>query len=175
MGPFADWLQVDLVQGDSTKVSERQQIVHPFHDSHRVAPSPSSALIGSGTSISSLSLCLRDDNGFQYCQSLDIFGPWFVFLILPIYLPCCHQRPQKTPTQQPEPPSGLPPAGGCWGRHSTGLQAPQSQNHKSLPWKWPERFCGSASLFRAEFLHLGTLAILSWKLFCGGCVGRRMA
>ena len=26
--------------------------------------------------------------------------------------------PQKTPTQQPEPPSGLPPAGGCWGRHS---------------------------------------------------------
>ena len=37
------------------------------------------------------------------------------------------------------------------------------------------RSCASSSLFGAEFLHLGTLAILSWKTFCGGSVCRRMA
>ena len=30
--PFADWLQVDLVQGDSARVSERQQMANPLHD-----------------------------------------------------------------------------------------------------------------------------------------------
>lgn len=86
----------------------------------------------------------------------------------------CSRCGHREPPRSSQSPSGLPPAGGCRGRPSTGLQALQSQNHKSAL-EWPERFCGSSSLFRAEFLYLGTLAILSWKIFCGCFACCRMA